>query len=281
MTVHKAAIVGVGLIGGSLAAAWRAAGFAQNIVGLERNPSAAAAALKAGLVDEVVSTVPADAELVAICTSSDQIATCIADLRDHTGVLFDVGSVKAPIIDNLLESPAGVPERFVPAHPIAGSELSGPMAAQADLFQGATVVITPLANTDLVAQQLVRAAWQAVGAHVVELSPEQHDEMLAVTSHLPHLLAFAFMQQVDAKQIPFSGGGFRDFTRIAAANPELWWRILSLNKSQVLAAAAQFKGHLQQLLEALANNDADAGLDLLNAAAALRQSVDLPGDQQK
>ncbi len=281
MTVHKAAIVGVGLIGGSLAAAWRAAGFAQNIVGLERNPSAAAAALKAGLVDEVVSTVPADAELVAICTSSDQIATCIADLRDHAGVLFDVGSVKAPIIDNLLESPAGVPERFVPAHPIAGSELSGPMAAQADLFQGATVVITPLANTDLVAQQLVRAAWQAVGAHVVELSPEQHDEMLAVTSHLPHLLAFAFMQQVDAKRIPFSGGGFRDFTRIAAANPELWWRILSLNKSQVLAAAAQFKGHLQQLLEALANNDADAGLDLLNAAAALRQSVDLPGDQQK
>jgi prephenate dehydrogenase len=121
--------------------------------------------------------------------------------------------------------------------------------------------------------ELAEAAWRATGATVMHLTPRRHDEMLAVTSHLPHLLAFTFMQQVDASLLPFTGGGFRDFTRIAAANPELWWRILSMNKDQVLAAADAFSVHLQQVTAALQAGDAEAGMRALRAAAELRQQL--------
>jgi CMP/dCMP kinase len=274
MTVNKVAIVGVGLIGGSLAAAWRQAGFAGHIVGIEADTLAAGEATAAGLVDELADGVPPDAELVAICTASDQIAACVAELAGHAGVIFDVGSVKAAIVDELMNQHGGVPPQFVPAHPIAGSEQSGPGAARADLFRDATTVITPLQNTKPAAIALVRAAWQAVGAQVEQMTPAEHDEMLAVTSHLPHLLAFTYMQQVRADQIPFSGGGFRDFTRIAGAHPELWWRILRLNRNQVLAAAEQFNADLQHFMSVLAADDRQAGVQLLKDAANLRQRLD-------
>jgi prephenate dehydrogenase len=273
MSLEKVAIVGVGLIGGSLGAAWRAASFARHIVGVETNPVAAKLALQLGLVDEICTKVPPDAELIAICTPSDRVADQVKALASLQVPMFDVGSVKAPIIEALLAS-GGVSPNFVPSHPIAGSDRSGPQAADAHLFAGATTVLTPLVTTDNNALQRVESAWRACGSEVTRLSPQAHDEMLAVTSHLPHLLAYVFMQQVDPDQLAYSGGGFRDFTRIAAANPELWWRILCMNRQQVLDAAADFTAHLQTFTEALEKNDEVTGLAALRAAAERRGQLE-------
>ena len=275
--VDTVLIVGVGLIGGSLAGAWRQAGFAARVLGMDADEEAAAIAVERGLVDAMVSRPPDRVDLIAVCTSSDQIAEQVAALAPHAGVIVDVGSVKAPILSMLEKHYGGVPENFVPCHPISGSELSGPQAARADLFEDAVVVVTddrPAQGTEVDDNvELAEAAWRAAGATVLHLSPRRHDEMLAVTSHLPHLLAFTFMQQIDASLLPFTGGGFRDFTRIAAANPELWWRILSMNKSEVLAAAEAFSAHLQQFTAALQADDAETGTRVLREAAALRQQL--------
>ncbi|MCR9258930.1 MAG: prephenate dehydrogenase/arogenate dehydrogenase family protein [Pseudomonadaceae bacterium] len=271
--LNKVVIVGVGLIGGSLGAAWRAASFAAHIIGIETNPAAAEQALQLGLVDEISTTVPADAELIAICTPSHLVAEQVEALASLQIPMFDVGSVKAPIIETLLAG-GGVSPFFVPSHPIAGSDRSGPDAADADLFAGATTVLTPLVSTDNKALQQVESAWRACGSEVTRLAPKAHDEMLAVTSHLPHLLAYVFMQQVDPEHLKYSGGGFRDFTRIAAANPELWWRILCMNREQVLDAAEQFAAHLQSFTSALENNDEVTGLAALRAAASRRNQLD-------
>ena len=269
--IANATIVGVGLIGGSLAAAWRQAQFAEHIVGVETNSEAAKFALDSGLVDEIRTSIAAETELIAVCTPSDQIAQSVVELKQHTAPIFDVGSVKSPIVDSLTQHLGGLPERFVPCHPIAGSELSGPQAARADLFQNSTTVMTVTPGTDPQALDLVRVAWQATGTTVVELSAAEHDEMLAVTSHLPHLLAFAFMQQVTPNHLEYTGGGFRDFTRIANANPELWWRILSMNKEQLLVAADQFSANLDALKASLANDDMQAGVSALTRAVELRR----------
>lgn len=271
MKLDCVAIIGIGLIGGSLAAAWRQAEFAGLIVGIESDADAAEFALASGLVDKIVSAVPADAQLIAVCTPSDQVAQHVASLQTHTAAIFDVGSVKSPIVASLRAGGGQIPPRFVPCHPIAGSERHGPRAARADLFADATVVITPDANTDPAALDLVRAAWRAVDAEVVALDAQEHDKTLAVTSHLPHLLAFAFMQQVEESQLAYAGGGFRDFTRIAAANPTLWWRILQMNKTEVLQAAAVFRDNLDRLSASIANDDEAAGMAALTAAVAKRQ----------
>ncbi len=280
-TLDTALVVGVGLIGGSLAGALKAAGVAKQVVGLDADAAAAATALQLGLVDSVIDTLdtldalPAQVDLALVCTSSEQIAAQVAALAPKATLVMDVGSVKAPIITALEQDFGGVPPNFIPCHPISGSEQSGPAAAQADLFQGAvTVISSPHPEGD--ADDLIAAAaqiWEAAGAQVLYLSPAAHDEMLAVTSHLPHLLAFAYMQQVDEGLLPYTGGGFRDFTRIAAANPQLWWRILSMNRKQVVAAAEVFNQHLQILTQALAADDAEAGLAALQAAADLRQKL--------
>jgi 3-phosphoshikimate 1-carboxyvinyltransferase len=273
MPLNKVAIVGVGLIGGSLAAAWRETGFAKQIVGVEADPQAAELALELGLVDEILAQVPGDVELIAVCTPSDVVAEHVRALAKLQVPMFDVGSVKAPILDDLSAS-GGIPALFVPSHPIAGSELSGPAAASAQLFKGATTVMTPLAHTDDDAIKLVELAWLATGSVITQLSPHAHDEMLAVTSHLPHLLAYVFMQQVDSEQLKFSGGGFRDFTRIAGANPELWWRILRMNEQQVVLAADTFSRQLEAFTQALLDDDESRGLESLRAAASLREQLD-------
>ncbi len=274
MTVATAAVVGVGLIGGSLAAAWREAGYATELIGIEPNPENARVALERGLVDAVADEVPATAELVAICAPSDLVAAEVIKLQNHGGICFDVGSVKHPIVAELERRLGSVPSHFVPAHPIAGSEHSGPEFADAGLFQGATTILTPNDETREDAVALVTAAWQAAGTTVEVLEADEHDEVLALTSHLPHLLAFAFMQQVDRSQFQYSGGGFRDFTRIAAADPSLWWRILRMNKDAVLTAADAFDANLQALTEALVQDDAEMGIAMLANAAEKRGKYD-------
>lgn len=278
MAVQRAAIVGVGLIGGSLAGVWRKAGFATSITGIEADAAAAAKALELGLVDAIEAEVPADAQLIAICTPSDQVARHVIGLKDHPGVVMDVGSVKHPIVEELHTRLGGLPERFVPSHPIAGAETSGPAAARDDLFAGATTVITPADNADENAVHLVEQAWEAAGTKVERMSSEEHDAMLAVTSHLPHALAFVFLQQVEEGQLDFTGGGFRDFTRIAAANPELWWRIFRMNQDALLDAGETFFSNLGTLVDALRNNDEAAGIELLRRARDMRKMLEEPRD---
>jgi 3-phosphoshikimate 1-carboxyvinyltransferase len=184
-----------------------------------------------------------------------------------------VGSVKGPIIEAIQEH-GSVPERFVPCHPISGSEKSGPQAADGSLFDGCTVVITPLENTSDLAQQACADFWQALGANTMTLGFVDHDAALAVTSHLPHLLAFAFMEQVEESHLALTGGGFRDFTRIAAANPELWWRIMRLNRGALAQALEQYSQNLKSLAAAIDTDDEAQGLALIRAAAAKRQAAD-------
>ena len=265
MSVRNLVVVGVGLIGGSLAAAVRARGLVERIIGVEPNSQSANYALAQGLVDDIAVEVPSDADLCALCVPSDLVAEWVLKLADHTATVIDVGSVKAPIVEAVRAASVPV-TNFVPCHPISGSEKSGPSAADAQLFEGCTVVVTPLPEGDPQRQARTEEFWQQLGSRVQVMAPEEHDQSLAVTSHLPHLLAFAFMQQVNPEHIPLTGGGFRDFTRIAGADPDLWWRILRLNKDSVVESAGRFSDDLQHLVAALENGDSELGLAQLRNA---------------
>lgn len=267
------AIVGVGLIGGSIGKAVKERGLARRVIGIEANGESAQWALDNGLLDEVSGQVPEDADLIALCVPSDFVASWVIALADHPGAVFDVGSVKGPIVEAIQEH-GSVPAGFVPCHPISGSEKSGPQAADAALFDGCTVVLTPLDNTSHAAQQTCDDFWQALGATTMTLGPADHDAALAVTSHLPHLLAFAFMEQVEEAHLALTGGGFRDFTRIAAANPELWWRIMRLNRGALAQALEEYSDNLQTLAAAIHSDDEVQGMALIRAAAAKRQAAD-------
>lgn len=230
-------VVGTGLIGGSFALAARAAGLFERFHGMDADPAALAEARARGIVDPPRPEIAPTA--VCIATPVSGIAGSVAQMaqRHPDAVIFDVGSVKAPAIRALREQGA-LPPAFVPCHPVAGSERHGAAAARADLFEGCSVIVTPVAETapSVVAQ--VSGWWRKLGATVTEQTPEAHDCLLAATSHLPHLLAFALMElldDVDEAALRRSvGGGFRDFTRIAAADPAVWGDILHTNRDAVL-----------------------------------------------
>ena len=273
MRLGTLAIVGVGLIGGSIGKAAKQRGLVERIVGVEPNPKSALWAVENGVLDAVAAEVPAEADLIALCVPSDLVAQWVITLADHPATIFDVGSVKSPIIKEI-ELPHTPPPRFVPCHPISGSEKSGPQAADGDLFDGCTVVLTPLANTASAAQQACASFWEALGASLVSMTADEHDAALAVTSHLPHLLAFAFMEQVTDQHLPLTGGGFRDFSRIAAANPDLWWRIMQLNQGALSQALEDYSNNLRALADAIESGDESQGLALIKAAAQKRRAAD-------
>ena len=273
MNLQTLAIVGVGLIGGSIGKAAKERGIAARIVGIEANTASAEWALANGLIDRVADVVPEQADLIALCVPSDLVSDWVVKLADHSAPIFDVGSVKGPIVE-AIAARQPVPGQFLPCHPISGSEKSGPQAADATLFDGCTLVITPLEHTTAESQRTCTEFWQALGAFVVRMSPRDHDAALAATSHLPHLLAFAYMAQVSNEHLPLTGGGFRDFTRIAAANPELWWRIMRLNRGALSEALDDYSQNLAALVAALEQGDEATGLALIRAAARKRQAAD-------
>ena len=273
MRLGTLAIVGVGLIGGSIGKAAKQRGLVERIVGVEPDPDSALWAVENRVLDAVAAEVPAEADLIALCVPSDLVAQWVITLADHPATIFDVGSVKSPIIKEI-EVTHTPPPRFVPCHPISGSEKSGPQAADGDLFDGCTVVLTPLANTASAAQQACASFWEALGASLVSMTADEHDAALAVTSHLPHLLAFAFMEQVTDQHLPLTGGGFRDFSRIAAANPDLWWRIMQLNQGALSQALEDYSNNLRALADAIESGDESQGLALIEAAAQKRRAAD-------
>ena len=264
-------LVGTGLIGGSFALAARRHGLFDRIDGIDVDARALADARAQGVVDAAGAPVTPDA--VCVATPASRIAPCIAEMaaRFPEAVLFDVGSVKSTVVD-ALRARGRLTSRYVPCHPVVGSERSGPSAARADLFDGRSVVVTPVAETDPGTTARVSGWWRAVGAAVTEQAPEVHDRILAVTSHLPHLLAFALMDVLcefdDDTLRATVGGGFRDFTRIAGADPDIWSDILYENREAVLAWAGKLVERL------VIDEDRDALRQRLATARERRRRLD-------
>ncbi|MDE0658895.1 MAG: prephenate dehydrogenase/arogenate dehydrogenase family protein [Gammaproteobacteria bacterium] len=234
-------LIGTGLVGGSFAKAAKTHAVFDRIVGVDRNRGALDRALELGIIDEV-DTSANNCDAVCVAVPVGAIAGHVrAAAARCAGPVFDVGSVKGAVVDALRP----VPPNFVPCHPIAGSELQGPTAARADLFVDRTVVMTPVAETDDSALDAVRGYWTALGARVAVQTPASHDECFALVSHLPHLVAFAFMDAASrAGPLDHAGNGFRDFVRIAGADVDVWTDILRANASRI-------RPRLDELLETL------------------------------
>ncbi len=258
---ERVAVVGLGLLGGSLAGAARARGVAKRVVGVSRGRETAAAAVSAGLADEGTADLAAGvagADLVVLCTPVSAMAETLRRAAPQLApgaIVTDVGSVKARLVDTLPGLlPPGV--HYVGAHPMAGSHHTGLRHARKDLFEGAACVQTPTASTPPAALARVRGFWGALGARLFERDPAQHDAQVAWVSHLPHAVAFAYaasLAAAPAEAFALRGTGFRDFTRIAASDPELWADILATNAKALagpLAASAQALARLARAIEA-------------------------------
>jgi len=277
-------VAGVGLVGGSLAAAVRAAGLAGEVVGLGRSEANLEVACARGLVDSAtrdVRTAAAGAEAIVLAVPVGVCAPLATSLRPHAApgtILTDVGSVKAALVASLEQAWAGVGP-VVGGHPIAGSEASGAAAARADLFRGRRCILTPTPASDRAAVDRVRALWEGVGALVEEMPAPVHDEILARVSHLPHLVAYALALTAGEREIDghspleYAGSGFRDATRIAGSPAALWRDVALANAGPLGAALAQFRTALGRLEALLVAGDA-AGLEAaLEAARAARRRL--------
>ncbi len=278
---ERLVVAGVGLIGGSLALAARAAGVVGEVVGLGRSAANMEVARARGIVDRVAHD-PADAirdaDLVVLAAPVGACATLAAAFRPYAragAVLTDVGSVKADLVA-AMENAWIDPALVVGGHPIAGSEAGGAGAARADLFRDRRCVLTPTARTDAGARARVRALWEAVGARVEEMSPVRHDEILARVSHLPHAIAYALMAALaeppgdTGPVLDYAGTGLRDTTRIAASPVELWRDVFLANAPALRTALAEFRTALDRLEIAVAGGDAAAVEEALAGARAAR-----------
>jgi len=271
--IRRLAIVGFGLIGASLAAALKAAGHPAEIVAVVRSEASQRQALALGTVDRAVVGTRAGvagADLVLLCVPMQAMREALAELHaartdgtlDHRAIISDAGSVKGCFVADARIT-LGSLARVVPGHPVAGREMSGMAAADPTLYRGRRVLLTPLPETEPQAVQAVGELWQAAGAEVECLSPERHDRVLAATSHLPHVIAFALVdalaRQQEAEEIfRYAAGGFRDFTRIAASDPVMWRDICLTNRDALLGAMDSLEGHVSRLRRAIAEGDAQA-----------------------
>jgi prephenate dehydrogenase len=278
MRVSTLALVGVGLIGGSVGLAARRRGVGTRVVGFDRDRAALEQALARGILDEAAPDLAAAAraaDLVVFCTPVDTIAAHVlaaAPACRPGSVLTDVGSTKAAIVRDLQgRLPAGV--AFVGSHPLAGSEKNGPAFARADLFDDRLVVVTPMAPVDDRALSRVTAFWHSLGAAVRAMGPEEHDRALALTSHLPHLLASALAGVLPPEWAELTATGFRDTTRLAAGDPALWAAIFRSNQGSVLAALERLDGWLSRFRCALADGDTAALVELLRQGKAARDGL--------
>ncbi len=264
--IAKLVVIGVGLIGGSLACALRKAGVVNEVVGIGRGVANLEQAVKLGVIDRYSHDAAhevAAADIVVIGatlgSTADIFASIAAALGAHT-VVTDVGSTKANVVAAARATLGENFSRFVPAHPIAGTEHSGAQAAFAELYVGHRVILTPVEDTDALALARVQGMWEAAGARVTCMSVADHDRVLAATSHLPHMLAFTLVDMLaaadDADDIfTFAAGGFRDFTRIASSNPEMWRDIALANRDALLDICMAYGERLEGLTQALRARD--------------------------
>ncbi len=276
------AVVGVGLIGGSLALAARKAGLVETVVGIEADPAHREMALTTGMVDRVADGLTGDlagADLVVLAVPVTDIADLLPEMAGRTNgdcLITDVGSVKSPI---LAAGDAAFPDgRFVAGHPVAGRERSGPGAARPDLFEQANWIVTPSARTDPQAVERVSALWRGVGSVVVTMEAVWHDDVFAAVSHLPHLVAYALMDAVlgmarGEERLSFSAGGLRDFTRVAASHPRMWRDIFLMNRDPILRVLATYREAMAGLEAAIRDGDGDALTARLARARAAREEI--------
>jgi prephenate dehydrogenase len=279
--LRKLVVVGVGLIGGSCALALKAAGGAESIVGVGRGRANLDDALRLHVIDRAFSSSDdwtaelAEADVVLLATPVAQYPELLRAMAGRLGertIVTDAGSTKRDVIAAARAVLGAAFARFVPGHPIAGTETAGASAAFATLFRDRNVVLTPLAETDETATATVAAMWRSCGARIRTLDATQHDRIFAAVSHLPHLLAFALVDELasrpDAADVfEFAASGFRDFTRIAASSPEMWRDVSLANRDALLAEVAAFRAQLDQLAAMLRAGDG-AGLEAVFARAA-------------
>ncbi len=270
------AIIGVGMIGGSLGCALRAAG--TTVIGCDTAPLDTA--LSVGAIDRAVPMAEAaQADMVVLSPpvgSMSAVAEALAPHLPATTIVTDTGSVKGPVVQAL--TPLFGP-RYVPAHPIAGKEHSGAAAADATLYQGASCILTPDEQTDPDAIARVTTLWQQAGAHLVTMTAEDHDRVFAYVSHLPHVVAFALMQSVHNSRTErvdpasFAAGGLKDFTRVAASNPAIWRDILLVNRQALTAAIDDYIAELTRIKTAMKNGDGDTLLSTFATANTIRKKM--------
>ncbi len=282
--IRRLAVLGVGLIGGSLARALRRAGACGHIVGCGRRREHLQRAVALGVIDEGVED-PAravqGADMVVLAVPLGAMAGILARIAPQLAadaVVTDAGSAKVAVIEAARRALGPHFRRFVPGHPIAGTEHSGVEASFAELFQGHRVILTPVPETERESTARVAALWRACGAQVVEMDAARHDRLLAATSHLPHLLAYTLVDSLAAMDdradlFQYAAGGFRDFTRIASSDPVMWRDICLANREAILAMLDRYTHALQALRAAVAAGDGDALLELFARAKAARDQA--------
>lgn len=281
-SIQRLAVIGLGLIGGSLTKRTRENGFAAHTVGFTRNVNNAKLGVELGVIDEAAETIEAavaDADMVVLAVPVKAFESTLQAIKPHLkagAIITDVGSVKGNFVEAVEAVFGEVPNTVVPGHPIAGSEKSGVTAAFSTLFDQHKVILTPLEHTDEYALKLVADMWRSCGANVLEMSVEHHDEVLAATSHLPHLIAFSLVDTLagdeDSKDIfRYAAGGFRDFTRIAASDPVMWHDIFLANSRATLEVLNQFTADLDQLKTAIEQQDSNKLLGVFTRARAARE----------
>jgi cyclohexadieny/prephenate dehydrogenase len=281
----RIALIGFGLIGGSIARAARAQGLVDEIVTTARSEKTRARVVELGVSDRVVSSnaeAVKDADLVILCIPVGACGAVAQEIAAHLkpgAIISDVGSVKNAVVRDMAPYlPASV--HFVPAHPVAGTEHSGPDSGFAELFINRWCILTPPEGTDQNAVEKLRAFWAALGAKVEIMTPEHHDLVLAITSHLPHLIAYTIVGTADelaqvtsSEVIKFSAGGFRDFTRIAASDPTMWRDVFLANKDAVLEMLGTFNEDLSKLTRAIRRGDGEALFDHFTRTRAIRRGI--------
>ena len=276
------AVIGVGLIGGSAALALRRAGQVGRVLGVGRNTQSLARAQELGLIDAAATPheAAAQADVILLATPVGGLGAILAQLAPYLRadtLLTDAGSTKAEVVAAARSALGERVGQFVPGHPIAGGERSGPEAADALLYRHRTVILTPLPENTPAGVACVRNLWQACGARVIDMDADAHDRVLASVSHMPHLLAAAYMAQVAAAddaagRLALAGSGFRDFTRIAAGSPEMWRDIFLSNRTALGGELAAVRAVLDDIERAMADGDGDALEALLGRAAQARRN---------
>jgi cyclohexadieny/prephenate dehydrogenase len=282
---NRLALIGVGLIGSSIARAARAQGAVRSIVATARSAATRRRVAELGLADQVVESNAAaveGADLVIVCIPVGACGPVAQEIGPHLApgsIVSDVGSVKGSVVRDMAPHlPGNV--HFVPAHPVAGTEYSGPDAGFAELFVNRWCILTPPEGTDAAATEKLADFWRLLGANIDIMAPDHHDLVLAITSHLPHLRAYTIVATADELQtvtrsevLKFSAGGFRDFTRIAASDPTMWRDVFLANKDAVLEMLGRFNEDIALLTKAIRNGDGDTLFEHFKRTRAIRKGI--------